>query len=50
LDKPRQIGDPLSCSEAADGAHGLLTVCGIDPRAERMSCTFALLGSSILIR
>ena len=36
MDKSRQIGDALSCSKTADGAHGLLTIRGVDPRTERM--------------
>ena len=36
LDKACQIGDALSGSKAADGAHGLLAVCSINPRAKCM--------------
>ena len=36
LDQAREIGDALGGGKSADGAHGLLAVRGVDPRANRM--------------
>ena len=36
LDQARQIGDALGGCKPADGAHGLLAVRGVDPRADGM--------------
>ena len=36
FDEAREIGDALSGSKAADGAHRLLPICGVNPGAEGM--------------